>query len=79
MAWATKAGTPTTMPISLNVLILGGGDGMAAREVLKWADVGVVETLKLHLVDLDSGMTDLFATLGNLRTLNGDALNDPQV
>lgn len=31
-----------------NVLILGGGDGLAAREVLKYDDVK-----KIHLVDID--------------------------
>ncbi|MFT5690784.1 MAG: spermidine synthase [Oceanicoccus sp.] len=38
-----------------NVLIIGGGDGLALREVLKW-DVAAVT-----LIDLDKGMVDLFS------------------
>lgn len=37
-----------------NILILGGGDGCAVREVLKYSDVG-----RITLVDLDPAMTDL--------------------
>ncbi len=53
-----------------HVLILGGGDGLAAREVLRWEDVG-----KVTLVDLDPMVTDLFARNPLLRRLNEDALN----
>ena len=35
------------------ILVLGGGDGLAVREVLKWADVGEVV-----LVDLDPLVTE---------------------
>ena len=41
-------------PSRENILILGGGDGLAAREVLKYCDVD-----SLTLVDLDPVMTDL--------------------
>jgi spermidine synthase len=56
------------------VLILGGGDGMAAREVLKYASVESVT-----LVDLDAGMTSLFSTSPDLLALNKGSLVDPRV
>ena len=40
-----------------NILILGGGDGLAAREVLKYPSVE-----KITLVDIDPVMTDLAST-----------------
>ncbi|MEL7348586.1 MAG: polyamine aminopropyltransferase [Pseudomonadota bacterium] len=55
------------------VLILGGGDGMALREVLRWDDVEEVV-----LVDLDPRMTELFARRGDLAALNGQSLTDPR-
>lgn len=57
-----------------NVLILGGGDGLAAREVLKYPDVDAVT-----LVDLDPAVTDLAKSDDRLRKFNQDALNDPRV
>lgn len=57
-----------------SVLILGGGDGLAAREVLR---DGRVE--KVTLVDLDPEMTKLFTTHAALSALNGGALSDPRV
>ncbi len=56
------------------VLVLGGGDGMAVREVLKH---GSVE--RVTLVELDPHMTQLFATQPLLRQLNGDALLSPKL
>jgi spermidine synthase len=56
------------------VLVLGGGDGMAVREVLKHTSVEQVT-----LVELDPKMTQLFATLPLLRALNGDALASPKL
>src|SRR5204863_5741242 len=52
------------------VLILGGGDGMAAREVLKYPSVEQVT-----LVELDPHMTTLFAEQPLLRKLNADSLH----
>jgi len=52
-----------------NVLVLGGGDGMAAREILKYASVEHVT-----LVELDPHMTQLFSTQPLLRGLNQDSL-----
>ncbi len=56
------------------VLILGGGDGLAAREVLAHPSVEAVT-----LVDLDPAMTRLGQTFVPLAELNRQALNDPRV
>jgi spermidine synthase len=56
------------------VLILGGGDGLALREVLRHDQVEAVT-----LVDLDPAMTRLGATLPPLVELNRDAFADPRV
>ena len=55
------------------VLILGGGDGLAAREVLKYPQVQ-----SLTLVDLDAEMTQTFASSATLTALNGGALTHPK-
>jgi spermidine synthase len=57
-----------------NVLVLGGGDGMAVREVLRHPGVE-----RVTLVDLDAHVTRLFAEQPQLRALNGDALRSPKV
>ncbi|NML07876.1 polyamine aminopropyltransferase [Sphingomonas sp. G-3-2-10] len=57
-----------------NVLILGGGDGLAAREVLKNKAVE-----RLTLVDLDGEMTDLFAKTAMLTRLNGGSLTNAKM
>lgn len=56
------------------VLVLGGGDGMAVREVLKHPSVEAVT-----LVELDPHMTKLFAEQPMLRELNADALRSPKL
>ncbi len=56
------------------VLILGGGDGLAIREVLRHAEVREVV-----LVDLDRGVTDAFRDRDELAALNRGALRDPRV
>ncbi len=56
------------------VLILGGGDGLAAREVLKY------ETVKeLVLCDLDPEMTDLARNHPTLIKLNRNSLRDARI
>jgi spermidine synthase len=57
-----------------HVLILGGGDGLAAREVFRHPAVRSVT-----LVDLDPAMTRLFSRTGLLRALNRGALTDPRM
>lgn len=56
------------------VLILGGGDGLAARQVFKYDDVKHID-----LVDLDPVVTQLFQTRPMLTRLNGDSLNDSRI
>ena len=56
------------------VLVLGGGDGMAVREVLKDQRVQHVT-----LVDLDPTMTDLFTDHYLFAALNNYALRSPRV
>ena len=56
------------------VLIVGGGDGLSAREVLKYGDVQA-----LDVVDLDAAVTDLARRHERLVQLNGGSLNDPRV
>ncbi len=56
------------------VLILGGGDGLAAREVLRH---GAVQ--QVTLVDLDPAVTRLFTDNELLRRLNRDSLRDQRV
>lgn len=57
-----------------DVLILGGGDGLALREILKYPAVRAVT-----LVDLDPAMTELAASHDVLRRINRDALHDAKV
>ncbi|MEO0973655.1 MAG: polyamine aminopropyltransferase [Pseudomonadota bacterium] len=57
-----------------NVLILGGGDGLAAREVLKYPEVQRVD-----LVDIDPQMLSLASDLATIRRLNGDSMHDERV
>jgi len=57
-----------------NVLVLGGGDGMAVRELLKYDDVE-----NITLVDLDDGMIDLFTNDPVLAKLNDSAFSSAKV
>ena len=54
-----------------SVLILGGGDGLALREILKYPTVE-----KITLVDIDPEMTRLAADYPDLVSLNQDSLNN---
>lgn len=56
------------------VLVLGGGDGMAVREVLKVPSVDSVT-----LVELDPHITRLFSEQPLLAALNGGALKSPKL
>jgi spermidine synthase len=57
-----------------NILILGGGDGLALREVLKYPQFRAVT-----LVDLDPMMTELAASDPHIVRLNSGSMNDPRV
>ena len=57
-----------------NVAVLGGGDGMAVREILKYASVE-----RVTLVELDPAMTRLFSEQPVLKKLNAEALLSPKV
>ncbi|MET8742778.1 polyamine aminopropyltransferase [Streptomyces sp. NPDC004728] len=57
-----------------HVLILGGGDGLAAREVLRYPDVRDVT-----VVELDRDVTRLARTDPALSELNGHAFRDPRL
>ncbi|MET7907951.1 polyamine aminopropyltransferase [Streptomyces avermitilis] len=56
------------------VLVLGGGDGLAAREVLRYADVARVD-----VVELDAGVVRLARHDPALSRLNAHAYDDPRV
>jgi len=64
----------SAVPSKARVLVLGGGDGLAVREVLRYADVQQVT-----LVDLDEGMTTLFTAHSRLTALNKGSLSDRRV
>jgi spermidine synthase len=55
------------------VLVLGGGDGIAVRELLKYPGT------RITLVELDPAMLDLARHDSSLRRVNGDSLNNPRV
>ncbi len=56
------------------VLVLGGGDGLALREILRYPSIEAVT-----LVDIDAQVTTLFRGNPVLAKLNGGALSDPRV
>ena len=67
------------IPMSLsekrsNILILGGGDGLAARELLKYSDVD-----KITLVDLDEEIIKICSTNNDIVKLNEGALENNKV
>lgn len=64
----------STIPNRDRILILGGGDGLGLREVLKYPDVKEVV-----LVDLDKEMVDLCRTNEHIRRLNKNALSSKRV
>jgi spermidine synthase len=61
-------------PHPRRVLVLGGGDGLAVREILRYPAVE-----RVTLVDLDPEMTRLFTDNPLLATVNAGALRDPRV
>ncbi|MFM2376748.1 MAG: hypothetical protein RLZZ165_1845 [Bacteroidota bacterium] len=57
-----------------HVLVLGGGDGLAVREILKYPTVE-----HITLVDLDAEVTKLFGSRPELMEMNGGAFSNPKV
>ena len=57
-----------------HILVLGGGDGMAVREILKYPEVK-----RLFLIDIDPEITELCANHPEIVALNQGALSDPRV
>lgn len=64
----------SSLPGSRRVLVLGGGDGLAVRELLRYPDLQ-----SITLVDLDPEMTKLFSTHPVLSALNQHSLTAPRV
>lgn len=62
------------LPWARSVLVLGGGDGLALREILRYPNIKHVT-----LVDLDPAMTAAFTTRPELAKLNGGSFSDPRV
>lgn len=63
-----------SLPWARRVLVLGGGDGLAVREILKYRNVE-----QITLVDLDPAMTTLFSRSAPLVALNQGSLSDARV
>jgi len=57
-----------------NVLILGGGDGLAARETLKHRDIE-----QIHLVDIDPEMLRIGTELPMLTRLNNQSMSSEKL
>ncbi len=64
----------SAVPRVKRALILGGGEGLLAREVLK-----IPELESVTIVDLDDRVFDLARRHGGIRALNAGALQDPRV
>ncbi|MFN0105441.1 MAG: polyamine aminopropyltransferase [Bryobacteraceae bacterium] len=62
------------VPNPKRILVLGGGDGLAVREILRYPSVE-----SITLVDLDPEMTKLFREHSLLRKLNSDSFHSPKV
>jgi spermidine synthase len=62
------------IPNPRRVLVLGGGDGLAVREVLKYPQIE-----QITLVDLDPEMTKLFSSNPMLTALNQKSLVSPRL
>lgn len=56
------------------VLVLGGGDGLAVREILKYEDVN-----EIVLVDIDAEMIELCKTNNNINVVNEKSLENDKL
>jgi spermidine synthase len=63
-----------SLPGAHRVLVMGGGDGLAVREILKYPQIQSVT-----LVDLDPEMTRLFSSHPVMSALNDHSLTSPRV
>jgi spermidine synthase len=63
-----------SVPGARRVLVLGGGDGLAVREILKYPGIE-----SITLVDLDPEMTKLFRSHALLAELNQRSLQSPKL
>jgi len=63
-----------SIPTPRRVLVLGGGDGLAVREILKYPQIESVT-----LVDLDPEMTKIFSSHAMLTELNKNSLTSPKL
>lgn len=61
-------------PNAKNVAILGGGDGLISRQLLKYPDIE-----RIVMVDLDPRMTELAAEHPALKRVNQGAMEDPRL
>jgi len=64
----------SAIPAPRRVLVLGGGDGLAVREILKYPQIE-----SITLVDLDPEMTRLFSTHPMLTALNQKSFSASRV
>jgi spermidine synthase len=64
----------SALPHARRALVLGGGDGLAVRELLKYPNLE-----SITLVDLDPEMTGLFTHHPLLAPLNGHSFSNPRV
>ena len=62
------------VPEKRRILVMGAGDGLALRELLKYPDVQ-----KIDLVELDPAMTHFSSTHPTMVELNQGAFQDPRV
>ena len=63
-----------SIPTPRRVLVLGGGDGLAVREILKYPQIE-----SITLVDLDPEMTKIFSSHTMLTQLNQGSLSSPKL
>jgi spermidine synthase len=64
----------SSIPFPRRALVLGGGDGLAVREILKYPQIE-----SITLVDLDPEMTRIFSTNPMLTQLNQKSLLSPKL
>ncbi len=64
----------SALHVKENILVLGGGDGLAVREILKYDNVK-----NITVVDIDPVVTQLFSSNRLLTELNNDAFKDERV